>query len=155
MVEDGRKIQRSNEDWKKILPEDVYCVTREKATEPAFSGAYYAYKEKGVYRCSNCGAELFSSDTKYDSGTGWPSFTAPVDIAAVDTISDTSQGMERTEIICARCGAHLGHMFDDGPRQNEDTADTVPMDLTGSPQVAGKRFCVNSASLAFEKKEEK
>ena len=133
-----RLVEKSDEEWKRELPPDVYHVTREKGTEVPFMGAYYALKENGMYRCSNCGAELFSSDTKYDSGTGWPSFTAPMDNEAVETAPDASGGMERTEIICKRCGAHLGHVFDDGPKEK-----------------TGKRFCVNSASLQFEKKEEK
>lgn len=131
------KIIKSNEEWRRTLAPDVYRITREKDTEPAFTGKYYALKDNGMYQCSNCGAELFSSDTKYDSGSGWPSFFAPVDSGAIDTAPDTSIGMERTEIMCARCGAHLGHVFDDGPRPE------------------GKRFCVNSVSLNFEKKEEK
>jgi len=130
-------VQKTNEEWKKELPPGVYHITREKGTEAPFTGVYYTLKEKGMYKCSNCGAELFSSDMKYDSGSGWPSFTDPVNPQAVETAPDTSNNMERTEIICARCGAHLGHVFDDGPRPKE------------------KRFCVNSASLDFEKKEEK
>lgn len=136
------KIIKSNEEWRQTLAPDVYHITREKGTEPAFTGMYYAVKDKGMYRCSNCGAELFSSDTKYDSGSGWPSFFAPVSEEAVKTAYDTSNGMDRTEIMCARCGAHLGHVFDDGPS-----------DKTGLPAQASKRFCVNSMSLDFEKKE--
>ncbi|OGZ46685.1 MAG: peptide-methionine (R)-S-oxide reductase [Candidatus Ryanbacteria bacterium RIFCSPHIGHO2_02_FULL_45_13b] len=132
-----KPMEKSNEEWKKELPADVYRVTREKGTEAPFTGAYYALKEKGMYRCSNCGAELFSSDAKYDSGSGWPSFTVPVDVRVIETTPDASHGMRRMEISCARCGAHLGHVFDDGP------------------QPEGKRFCVNSASLDFKKKEEK
>ncbi len=132
-----RSIQKTNEQWKKELPVGIYHITREKGTEAPFTGAYYALKEHGKYYCSNCGAELFSSDAKYDSGSGWPSFTAPANSDALETMPDASGGMKRTEVVCARCGAHLGHVFDDGPRPD------------------GKRFCVNSASLNFKKKEEK
>src|SRR3989338_4877462 len=132
-----KPMEKSNEEWKKELPADVYRVTREKGTEAPFTGEYYALKEKGMYRCSNCGAELFSSDAKYDSGSGWPSFTVPVDVRVIETTPDASHGMRRMEISCARCGAHWGHVVDDGP------------------QPEGKRFCVNSASLDFKKKEEK
>lgn len=132
-----QQIKKSNEEWKKELPAGVYHITREKGTEAPFTGVYYALKENGMYYCSNCGAKLFSSDAKYDSGSGWPSFTAPVDSDTVESVSDITNGMERMEITCARCGAHLGHVFDDGPRPE------------------GKRFCVNSASLSFKKKEEK
>lgn len=132
-----------------MLPADVYHITREKGTEAPFTGIYHAYKEQGMYHCSNCGAELFSSDSKYDSGTGWPSFVSPVDKTAVDMAPDTSQGMTRTEVTCARCGAHLGHVFDDGPRQQgKDEASEQSGKM-------GKRFCVNSASLSFKKTEKK
>ena len=140
-------VKKSNEEWKRELSVNVYHITREKGTEAPFTGVYYALKYKGMYRCSNCGADLFSSDAKYDSGSGWPSFTAPAAKDALDMAPDTSAGMERTEIICAKCGAHLGHVFDDGPRPDESGA--------GGPRPEGKRFCVNSASLHFEKKEEK
>lgn len=141
------KVIKSYEEWRRTLAPDVYRITREKDTEPAFTGKYYAMKDKGMYRCSNCGAELFSSDTKYDSGSGWPSFFAPIGEEAVETALDTSNGMDRTEIMCARCGAHLGHVFD-LPRRSGGKAG-------GPKEKTGKRFCVNSASLEFEKKEEK
>lgn len=142
-----KSIQKTDEQWKKELSADVYHITRERGTEAPFTGAYYALKEKGMYTCSNCGAELFSSENKYDSGSGWPSFTVPVNPDAVETTLDASHGMKRTEVICKGCGAHLGHVFDDGPRQNDVKA--------GGPRPEGKRFCVNSASLDFKKKEEK
>jgi peptide-methionine (R)-S-oxide reductase len=107
-------------------------VCREKGTEPPFTGKYYAYKERGMYKCSCCGAELFVSGTKYDSGTGWPSFWEPKEPAAVATDLDLSHGMRRTEVHCGTCGAHLGHVFEDGP------------------QPTGLRYCINSVSLDFE-----
>ena len=118
----------------KDLTPDEYHVMREGGTEAAFSGAYLDNHEKGVYRCKSCGAVLFSSDAKFDSGTGWPSFTDPAVAAHVGTRADSSHGMERTEVYCKNCGAHLGHLFDDGPQEK-----------------GGKRYCINSVCLEFEK----
>lgn len=127
------KIVKSDEEWKKELTPEQYRVTREKGTEPPFTGEYYATKDGGIYRCSNCGNELFSSDTKYDSGTGWPSFYAPIREDSVAVEGDTSHGMVRDEVVCNRCGAHLGHVFDDGP------------------EPTGQRYCMNSISLKLER----
>jgi peptide-methionine (R)-S-oxide reductase len=127
-------VIKSDEEWKKILTPEEYEVTRKKGTERAFTGKYWDNHEKGMYKCSNCGAELFASDNKFDSGTGWPSFTKPVG-NNVKEQEDNSHFMKRTEVICPRCGAHLGHVFDDGP-----TA------------AGGKRYCINSCSLKFEPK---
>lgn len=123
----------TDQDWKEKLTAEQYHVCREKGTEPPFSGKYYKHHEKGIYRCACCGAELFSSETKYDSGSGWPSFFAPYAKENIASELDVSHGMRRIEVTCRKCGAHLGHVFDDGP------------------QPTGMRYCINSASLDFEK----
>lgn len=126
---------KTEEDWKKELTPEQYRVLREKGTEPAFTGAYWDDHDSGTYKCAGCGQALFSSDAKFDSGTGWPSFYQALDSNAVKEIRDTSHGMVRTEVVCARCGGHLGHVFDDGPGPN------------------GQRYCMNSCSLQLEKKQ--
>ena len=123
------QLKKSEEEWKKVLSPDQYYVLREKGTERPFSGKYYLSTEKGTYECAACGAELFRSDNKFDAGCGWPSFSDVVDSSKVVYTKDNSHGMIRTEITCARCGGHLGHVFDDGP---------VPK---------GLRYCINSISI--------
>ena len=127
---------KTDEEWKETLTPEQYNVCRNKDTERPFTGKYYDCKEKGVYKCSCCGNELFDSDTKFESGTGWPSFYKPINEENVKCESDASSGMVRTEVMCKNCGAHLGHVFDDGP------------------QPTKLRYCINSISLDLDKKTE-
>lgn len=132
----SEKIHKTDEEWREMLSLEQFAIARKKGTERAFTGKYYDLEEPGTYLCVCCGNELFSSDTKYDSGCGWPSFYAPLESSKVENTADHSYGMVRTEVTCARCGAHLGHVFEDGPRPT------------------GLRYCMNSASLNFVKKDE-
>lgn len=126
------KIVKSETEWRQELTPEQFHILRQKGTERPFTGVYYKHKGEGVYRCAACGNELFSSETKYESGSGWPSFWAPVSEENVDTDRDLSLGMSRMEVVCDRCGGHLGHVFEDGP------------------QPTGLRYCINSAALHFE-----
>ena len=128
------KIDKSDEDWARELTPEQFRIARQKGTERAFSGRYWDEHSPGVYKCVCCGEPLFDADTKFDSGSGWPSFFQPLDPNAVETETDTSHGMRRVEVHCAKCGCHLGHLFPDGPKPT------------------GMRYCVNSASLTLDKK---
>jgi peptide-methionine (R)-S-oxide reductase len=127
------QVQKTDEQWREELSPEQYEVLRHGATERAFTGRFWNAHDDGIYRCAGCGAELFSSDTKFDSGTGWPSFTEPKIADAIELRPDNSLGMARTEVVCRRCGGHLGHVFDDGPQE-----------------AGGKRFCINSCALDLD-----
>ncbi len=132
----NERVNKTDQEWREELTPEQYQVCRRKGTERAFTGDYHDCEEPGVYRCICCGQELFDSETKYDSGTGWPSFFKPLEEDAVRTESDTSHGMIRTEVMCSACDAHLGHVFDDGP------------------EPTGLRYCINSVSLKLDRKDD-
>lgn len=129
------RVKKSEEEWRRILDEEEYRILRKKGTERAFTGAYRDEKTPGIYRCRGCGTPLFSSETKYESGSGWPSFWEPLEVENVETETDRSHFMTRTEVLCSRCGGHLGHVFPDGP------------------EPTGMRYCINSAALELDPEE--
>lgn len=129
---DSERLELDDAEWRRRLTDEQYRVLRQKGTERAFTGRYWNTDEEGIYRCAACGAELFSSETKFHSSSGWPSFYAPLVEEAVDTATDASHGMVRSEVVCARCGGHLGHVFPDGP------------------EPTGQRYCINSVSLELD-----
>jgi peptide-methionine (R)-S-oxide reductase len=129
------KVRKTDEEWRRELDSDRYAILRQAATEPAWSGELFVNHEDGVYRCGACGAELFRSDTKFESGSGWPSFFAPIEEGAVELVEDTSHGMRRIEVRCGTCDSHLGHVFPDGPAPT------------------GQRYCINSLALEFDPEE--
>lgn len=138
-------LKNKNEDyWKKKLTPQQYKILREKGTEPPFTGAHLHEKKSGVYQCAACGNELFSSQKKFDSGSGWPSFWDVLQEGRVELKEDNSHGMVRTEVVCAKCGSHLGHLFEDGPKKTPEGQDAT-----------GLRYCINSAALDFSKKDPK
>ena len=131
----SKKVKKTEEEWREVLTEEQHYVMRQKGTERPFTGKYHNHKEEGVYKCIGCGKELFRSHTKFDSGTGWPSFSEPTSHENITTEADGSLGMTRTEVICSSCDAHLGHVFPDGPNPS------------------GLRYCINSCALDFHKEE--
>lgn len=133
-MSETEKIHKTDEEWRKELTPEQYRILRQRGTEPPFTGEYVNVKADGIYRCAACGQELFSSDTKYDSGSGWPSFWDVIESGRVELRRDLSHGMIRTEVVCSRCESHLGHVFDDGPRDK-----------------TGLRYCINSAALKLDR----
>jgi len=136
MAENTTKVQKTEQEWREELTPEQYEVLRNAGTERAFTGPYWDEKADGMYRCAGCGTELFSSDTKFDSGTGWPSFTEPTNLEHVELRSDNSLGMRRTEVVCKHCGGHLGHVFEDGPGPT------------------GQRYCINGCALTLDRNED-